>query len=212
MHTHLFSCIFQGSALPQVVQICSATDKYVWLSILFVYKGGLLVVGVFLAWETRGVHLKHLNDSKLIGASIYGIVVLSVAMAAIGILLQSAVNTRYGVIGALLLLGNTSLLCLIFAPKVIWTHSMKTVRSLYHWQVYGVWNKDSEQASSTQDGIKNPPKDTATVAQLQMEIITLKKQLEKVYSCAIMYTCSLTHRCLLQMTHHTVEAERETVK
>ena len=82
------------------------------------YKGGLLVVGVFLAWETRGVHLKHLNDSKLIGASIYGIVVLSVALAAIGILLQSAVNTSYGVIGALLLLGNTSLLCLIFAPKV----------------------------------------------------------------------------------------------
>ena len=115
---HTFSLVTQGSALPQIVQTCSATDSYVWLSILFVYKGALLVVGLFLAWETREVHLKHLNDSKLIGASIYGIVVLSVALAAVGILLQSAVNTSYGVIGALLLLGNTSLLCLIFAPKV----------------------------------------------------------------------------------------------
>ncbi|KAL5473444.1 hypothetical protein EMCRGX_G027929 [Ephydatia muelleri] len=94
----------------------------------------MLVVGVFLAWETQEVHLKHLNDSKLIGASIYGIVVLSVALAAVGILLQSAVNTSYGVIGALLLLGNTSHLFLIFAPKM-----------------YGVWKKDSQESTSTQD-------------------------------------------------------------
>ena len=82
------------------------------------YKGALLVVGVFLAWETRGVHLKHLNDSKMIGVSIYSIVVLSIALAATGLLLESAVNASYGVIGALLLLGNTSLLCLIFGPTV----------------------------------------------------------------------------------------------
>ena len=107
--------------------MCSAESEYVWLSILFVYKGALLVIGVFLAWETREVHLKHLNDSKLIGASIYGIVVLSVALAAVGILLESAVNASYGVIGALLLLGNTSLLCLIFVPKVTDAHTIDDI-------------------------------------------------------------------------------------
>ncbi|KAL5473441.1 hypothetical protein EMCRGX_G027926 [Ephydatia muelleri] len=167
-----------GSALPQIVQTCSATYSYVWLSILFVYKGALLVVGVFLAWETREVYLKHLNDSKLIGASIYGIVVLSVALAAVGILLQSAVNTSYGVIGALLLLGNTSLLCLIFAPKV-----------------YGVWKKDSQESTSTQDETATgttaqKSKDAATISQLQAEIVALKKQLEVGTSVNVMETAT----------------------
>ena len=108
----------QGSALPQVVSLCSADHRLVWLSVLFVYKGALLLVGIFLAWETRQVHLKHLNDSKLIGASIYGIVVLSVVLAVAGVLLESAVNASYGVIGALLLLGNTTIVFVIFGPMV----------------------------------------------------------------------------------------------
>ena len=57
-----------------------------------------------------------------------------------------------------------------------------------------MWAKDSEQATTstqaeTQDGtIKTSSNDTATVAQLQMEIITLKKQLEEVHVFH-MYLC-----------------------
>ena len=209
---HTFSLVIQGSALPQIVQTCSATYSYVWLSILFVYKGALLVVGVFLAWETREVYLKHLNDSKLIGASIYGIVVLSVALAAVGILLQSAVNTSYGVIGALLLLGNTSLLCLIFAPKVTlgeggwgrgvsgWGHIFIVILSV---KVYGVWKKDSQESTSTQDETATgttaqKSKDAATISQLQAEIVALKKQLEVV--CTVRVFVLQVYACKMKVT------------
>lgn len=108
----------QSQQLPTVVGLCQAKDRFTWLSILFVYKGILLIVGVFLAFETRNVKIRHLNDSKLIGMSVYGIVVLSIALAAVGILLENFVDTFYAVIGIMVMLGNTSLLCLIFIPKV----------------------------------------------------------------------------------------------
>ena len=101
-----------------MVGLCRSQSRFIWLSILFIYKGILLVVGVFLAFETRNVKIRHLNDSKLIGMSVYGIVVLSVALAAVGILLETHVDTFYAVIGLMIMLGNTSLLCLIFIPKV----------------------------------------------------------------------------------------------
>ena len=62
--------------------------------------------------------IPQLNDSKLIGMSVYGIVVLSVALAAMGILLETFVEVYYAVMGIMIMLGTTCLLCLIFIPKV----------------------------------------------------------------------------------------------
>ena len=50
--------------------------------------------------------------------SVYGMVVLSIALAAVGILLEANVDVFYAVVGLMIMLGNTSLLCLIFIPKV----------------------------------------------------------------------------------------------
>ena len=111
----------QSRALPQIVGLCRATNsraRFIWLGILLAYKGILLIIGLFLAFETRKVKIRQLNDSKLIGMSVYGIVVLSVALAAIGIFLEAMVNVFYTVTGLMILVGNTCLLCLIFLPKV----------------------------------------------------------------------------------------------
>lgn len=51
--------------------------------------------------------------------SVYGIVILSIALSAIGILLEQYVDVFYVVVGIMVMLGNTSLLCLIFIPKVL---------------------------------------------------------------------------------------------
>ena len=116
------TCIhLQTRALPQIVGLCRSTDptaRFVWLGIFLAYKGILLIIGLFLAFETRKVKIRQLNDSKLIGMSVYGIVVLSVALAAIGIFIEAIVNVFYIVTGLMILVGNTCLLCLIFIPKV----------------------------------------------------------------------------------------------
>ena len=111
----------QTRVLPKIVGLCRAKNpqaRFIWLGILLAYKGILLIVGLFLAFETRKVKIRHLNDSKLIGMSVYGIVVLSLALAAIGIFLENIVDVFYIVTGLMILVGNTCLLCLIFIPKV----------------------------------------------------------------------------------------------
>ena len=91
--------LFQNEDLPDSVGLCRARDRFIWLTILFAYKGILLVIGMFLAFETRKVKIRQLNDSKLIGMSVYGIVVLSIALSVIGILLERYVNEFFAVMG-----------------------------------------------------------------------------------------------------------------
>ena len=45
------------------------------LGVIFGYKGILLLFGIFLAYETRSVKLKPVNDSRFVGMSIYNVVV-----------------------------------------------------------------------------------------------------------------------------------------
>lgn len=61
------------------VEVCRSQHTQTWLGSLYIYKGLLLVVGVYMAWETRHVKVRffhklfgyflcffyHLNDSKL---------------------------------------------------------------------------------------------------------------------------------------------------
>ena len=79
--------------------------------------------------------ISQLNDSKLIGMSVYGIVVLSLALAAMGILLETFVEVYYAVMGIMIMLGMTCLLCLIFIPKVccvFWSHKKGSWEGAMH--------------------------------------------------------------------------------
>jgi gamma-aminobutyric acid type B receptor len=55
-----------GNNVEAVFQMehCESVSTYLWLGILFGYKGILLLFGAFLAWETRKVTITALNDSK----------------------------------------------------------------------------------------------------------------------------------------------------
>ena len=55
------------------IEHCEA--NFIWYGILFGYKGLLLLFGLFLSYETRSVKVKQLNDSRLVGMSIYNVVV-----------------------------------------------------------------------------------------------------------------------------------------
>ncbi|XP_054720553.1 gamma-aminobutyric acid type B receptor subunit 1-like [Uloborus diversus] len=59
---------------PQL-EHCESENNAVWLGVIYGYKGLLLIFGIFLAYETRSVKIKQLNDSRLVGMSIYNVVV-----------------------------------------------------------------------------------------------------------------------------------------
>ena len=65
---------------PSVVTIipyCRSESNlfFLWIGLLLVYKGLLLLLGVFLALKIRKIEFKAYNDSKTIGRSVYGVVV-----------------------------------------------------------------------------------------------------------------------------------------
>ena len=62
---------------------------------MYAYKGLQLILGLFLAYETRSVKLKQINDSRLVGMAIYNVVVLCMitapVMLVIGMVIQSLI-------------------------------------------------------------------------------------------------------------------------
>jgi len=104
--------------LPQIVGTCTSDHSIVWLLLLFVYKGFVLSVGLFLAIGTRKVKYSVLNESRFIAMSVYGAVIMSIAITPIRLLLQNFKSVQYGVAGMIIFLTTTVILGLLFIPKV----------------------------------------------------------------------------------------------
>lgn len=48
---------------------------------MYAFKGLILVFGLFLAYETRSIKVKQINDSRYVGMSIYNVVILTIITA-----------------------------------------------------------------------------------------------------------------------------------
>jgi len=97
---------------------CSSVHFVKWTCAFYVYKGLLLLFGVYLAWETRRVQIPALNDSRYIGLNIYNVVLSSVTVVSLSSVLAERPMLSYTVISALIILSTTVLLGLLFLPKV----------------------------------------------------------------------------------------------
>ncbi|CAH2077063.1 unnamed protein product, partial [Iphiclides podalirius] len=103
---------------PQI-EVCKSQNTTGWLCVLYAYKGLLLLVGVYMAWETRHVKISALNDSKYIGISVYSVVITSTSVVVIGTIISERATLAYITITSLILIATTSTLCLLFLPKII---------------------------------------------------------------------------------------------
>ena len=104
--------------MPQIIGVCMSDGSLIWLPILFGYKAIVLMAGLFLAFETRKVKHTALNESRFVGMSVYGAVIVSVALTPIGVLLHNFPSVQYGILGMLILLSITLILALVFVSKV----------------------------------------------------------------------------------------------
>lgn len=88
-----------------------------WVLGIMIYKGILLLFGVFLAWETRKVHYAELNDSKNIGVAVYNILLFSVLSITTEFVLSNFLAKRI-FNNSLIFVCTTLVLGLVFLPKV----------------------------------------------------------------------------------------------
>ena len=85
-----------------------------------IFVGLLLLFGTYLAWETRQVHIPALNDSKLIGMSVYNVIIPCVLVIPILGVVQDKPTTKFALTSFLTVFCTTLTLCLVFVPKVCW--------------------------------------------------------------------------------------------
>lgn len=110
------------AAVPNKVEVCRSHHTQSWLGALYAYKGLLLIVGVYMAWETRHVKIPALNDSQYIGVSVYSVVITSAIVVVLANLIADQVTLAFVTITALILTSTTATLSLLFVPKInaIW--------------------------------------------------------------------------------------------
>lgn len=91
----------------------------IWKTVLYVYKALLQATACVLAFRTRKVHIKVLNDAKYIAAIIYT-TSFFLALSIIGVfLLTQYQNAFAAVFSTCLLIVFTLVLVLLFVPKMV---------------------------------------------------------------------------------------------
>ena len=108
----------QNGEIPGEIEVCSSESSSIWLPILIGFKAGEVVLSLFFVFENRKIKIREMVDNRVILFSVYTIVVACVALTPIVVLLYHDVNALYGVMGAILILTVTVLLCINFVPKV----------------------------------------------------------------------------------------------
>ncbi|XP_066967377.1 gamma-aminobutyric acid type B receptor subunit 1 isoform X3 [Macrobrachium rosenbergii] len=98
---------------------CESKHNTLWLGLLYGYKGLLLIFGLFLAYETRSVKLKQINDSRLVGMSIYNVVVLCLITAPVTLVISAQQDAAFAFVSLAIIFCCFLSMALVFVPKIV---------------------------------------------------------------------------------------------
>ncbi|XP_078356482.1 gamma-aminobutyric acid type B receptor subunit 2-like [Oculina patagonica] len=147
-----------------VLEHCESDNLTYWLGAVYAFKGLLLVFGVFLAWETRGVTIPALNDSRYIGMSVYNVVILSILGVAITSVIRSHQDATFAITAVFIIFCTTLTLCFVFVPKVT-----------------KLWSPDGgNEASTTRRSNANNPESLSSMDKNAVSMTMENSQLKKL--------------------------------
>lgn len=86
---------------------------------MYGYKGVILLFGLFLAYETRSIKVKQINDSRYVGMSIYNVVILCLITAPVTMVIANQQDACFVFVSLAIIFCCFLSLALIFIPKVI---------------------------------------------------------------------------------------------
>ncbi|XP_063907053.1 gamma-aminobutyric acid type B receptor subunit 1 isoform X2 [Zophobas morio] len=107
------------SKIRPELEHCESHNNNVWLAVIYAYKGLVLIFGLFLAYETRSVKVKQINDSRYVGMSIYNVVILCLITAPVTMVIASQQDASFAFVALAIVFCCFLSMALIFVPKVI---------------------------------------------------------------------------------------------
>ncbi|XP_067951624.1 gamma-aminobutyric acid type B receptor subunit 1-like [Watersipora subatra] len=102
-----------------LLERCSSKHMTAWIGITYGYKGFLLIVGLFLAYETRNVKIRAINDLRLLAMAVYNIVVLCLIAVPVTLIIPNQHNARFAFVSVATIISCVLTVALLFIPKML---------------------------------------------------------------------------------------------
>lgn len=99
------------------MEVCRSNNTTGWYIAIYGYKACLLLMGVYMAWETRHIKIQVLNDSQHIGISVYS-AFSSAIVVVLSAFLSEHPTFSYLATSCSILASTTITLFLLFLPKL----------------------------------------------------------------------------------------------
>ncbi|XP_064408032.1 gamma-aminobutyric acid type B receptor subunit 1 [Latimeria chalumnae] len=147
--------------LPQL-EHCSSNKMNTWLGIVYGYKGLMLLLGIFLAYETKSVSTEKINDHRAVGMAIYNVAVLCMITAPVTMILGSQQDAAFAFASLAIVFSVYITLVVLFVPK------MRRLITRGEWQ--------SEQQDTMKTGSSTNNNEEEKSRQLEKE----NRELEKI--------------------------------
>ena len=114
----VYLCMQNGRNERVFIFVCASTAATVWIAISFGYKALLQLGAIFMAFTTRKVKIKGLNDTKELYTIIYINTVIITMLIVTEFALRSHRDVYVTLYGLAIFAGATLFLGLTFIPKV----------------------------------------------------------------------------------------------
>lgn len=174
--------------------------------VMYGFKGLILVFGLFLAYETRSLKVKQINDSRYVGMSIYNVVILCLITAPVAMVIASQQDASFAFVALAVIFCCFLSMLLIFVPKVIF--NLIIVKDLLNqispFQVIEVIRHPKDKAESKYNpdaGISK--EDEERYQKLVTENDDLQKLISQVTKRALFYSGSIIIFTVVHIHSHT---------
>ncbi|XP_074470409.1 gamma-aminobutyric acid type B receptor subunit 1 isoform X1 [Sebastes fasciatus] len=148
--------------IQPLLEHCSSEKMNTWLGVVYGYKGLLLLLGIFLAYETKSISTEKINDHRAVGMAIYNVAVLCMITAPVTMILSSQQDASFAFASMAIVFSVYITLVVLFIPKM---------RRLI---TRGEWQSDAQEAVKTGSSTNN--NDEEKSRQLERE----NKELQKI--------------------------------
>ncbi|KAF3839512.1 hypothetical protein F7725_018229 [Dissostichus mawsoni] len=147
--------------IQPLLEHCSSEKMNMWLGVVYGYKGLLLLLGIFLAYETKSVSTEKINDHRAVGMAIYNVAVLCLITAPVTMILTSQQDASFAFAALAVIFSAYITLVVLFVPK------MRRLITRGEWQ--------SEQQDTLKTGSSTNNNDEEKSRQLERENRELQK-------------------------------------
>uniref|UniRef100_A0A8B9J8X2 Gamma-aminobutyric acid type B receptor subunit 1 n=1 Tax=Astyanax mexicanus TaxID=7994 RepID=A0A8B9J8X2_ASTMX len=167
---------------------CLITKLLRKCGVVFGYKGLLLLLGIFLAYETKSISTEKINDHRAVGMAIYNVAVLCLITAPVTMILSSQQDASFAFASLAIVFSVYITLVVLFVPK------MRRLITRGEWQ--------SEQQDTLKTGSSTNNNDEEKSRQLERENRELQKIIQEKEERVTELRSQLAERQALRSRRH----------